>query len=96
MAEPFINDEDSDRPVCGVCPSLRFPRDGFTVADRPSRVWPFNPADGYRYLQDGTPVCVHPDKVGLPPEHFAPPPEPVRNEPEPTPRKRRWFAGRRR
>lgn len=34
--------------------------------ERPTKECPFNPADGHRYTADGTPVCVHPDKVGLP------------------------------
>lgn len=36
------------------------------MLERPSKDCPFNPADGYRYMDDGTPVCVHPEKVGLP------------------------------
>lgn len=33
---------------------------------RPTKECPFDPADGHRYAADGTPVCVHPEKVGLP------------------------------
>jgi hypothetical protein len=82
--------EDDDHPVCGVCPSLRFPREGFAVADRPSAAWPFDPVDGYRYAADGTPVCVHPHKIGLEPERFAPPPE-SRLPPPLRPTRRRWW-----
>ena len=93
MAEPFI-DDDEDHDACWFCPALRFPREGFIVADRPSRCWPFDPADGYRYTADGTPVCVHPAKVGLPVEHLAPtlPPEPP-PEPAPAAPTRRAGAG---
>ncbi|GGV76811.1 hypothetical protein GCM10010512_00030 [Streptomyces thermoviolaceus subsp. thermoviolaceus] len=88
-----------ERPVCGICPSKRLPRDQFVVYDRPNREAPFNPADGYRYAPDGVPACVHPHKIGLEPDRTAPPPEPL-PEPEPaaTPRRRsRWswsFRGR--
>lgn len=34
--------------------------------ERPSHDCPFNPADGHRYTRAGVPVCVHPDKVGIP------------------------------
>jgi hypothetical protein len=36
------------------------------VWERPTEECPFNPEDGHRYAPDGTPVCVHPEKVGLP------------------------------
>jgi hypothetical protein len=96
-SRPHI-DPDSDYTVCGICPSLRLPRDRFVVYDRPSRECPFNPADGFRYTADGTPACVHPDKVGLEPDRTAPAytPEPT-IQPAPTPGRRRWswsFRGR--
>ncbi|MEU4948070.1 hypothetical protein ACFYN3_41910 [Streptomyces lavendulae] len=91
MAEPFIT-EDSDHPACGICPSLRLPRDAFVVYDRPSRECPFNPADGHRYTSDGTPACVHPDKIGVEPDRIAPPPERVVVEQEPP--RRRWSLFR--
>ncbi|MEU2134765.1 transposase [Streptomyces sp. NPDC018352] len=59
---PFIN-PDSDYPCCWFCPALRLPRTGFLVVDRPSRHWPFDAADGYRYSVDGRiPVCVSPGR----------------------------------
>lgn len=71
---PFI-DPESDYPCCWYYPALRLPREGFLVADRPSRSWPFDAADGFRYTTDGRiPVCVHPGRVGLQPERTAPPP----------------------
>ncbi|MER5869164.1 hypothetical protein [Streptomyces sp. NPDC002044] len=63
------------------------------MADRPSRFWPFSQADGYRYLLDGTPVCVHPEKIGLTPEHIAPPPQSLESRIAPKPQRRRWFRG---
>ncbi|GAA2627521.1 hypothetical protein GCM10009863_48120 [Streptomyces axinellae] len=88
MEPPFV-DPDSDALACGICPAKRFPRSGFVVYDRPTREAPFNPADGFRYDTEGTPVCVHPHKVGLAPDRIAPPPESV--EPEVRqPRRRKW------
>ncbi|MGW6900759.1 hypothetical protein ACWGF2_29800 [Streptomyces sp. NPDC054919] len=65
MAEPFVNGDVLHR-ACGICPSRRFPVGGFDVWARPTKECPFNPDDGHRYAPDGTPVCVHPEKVGLP------------------------------
>ncbi|WP_309049283.1 hypothetical protein [Streptomyces sp.] len=95
--QPYI-DPDSDhedRPVCGICPSLRFPRDQFVIYDRPSWEAPFDPVDGRRYTLDGRiPACVHPDKIGLPADRQAPPPRPLETEPagqSATPRRSRWW-----
>lgn len=41
------------------------------MAERPSREFPFSPADGHRYTAAGVPVCVHPEKVGMPPGSYA-------------------------
>lgn len=93
---PYI-DPESDYPVCGVCPSLRFAREDFLIYDRPTREAPFNPADGFRYTAEGTPVCVHPDKIGLTPDRIAPPPETTTPAPPEQPRRSRWrpsFLGR--
>lgn len=64
MAEPFT--DDASHLACGICPSRRLPVGEFDVFERPGKECPFNPADGNRYTADGTPVCVHPDRVGLP------------------------------
>lgn len=97
MDRPFVTDDDESRPVCGICPSKRLPRDRFVIYDRPTREAPFNLADGFRYTADGTPACVHPHKIGEDPDRIAPPPEPLA-EPEPaTPPRSRWrlsFRGR--
>ncbi|GGR81189.1 hypothetical protein GCM10010252_19630 [Streptomyces aureoverticillatus] len=68
MAEAFVTG-DGHR-ACGICPSRRFPLAEFDVAEHPSRECPFNPEDGHRYTLQGVPVCVHPEKVGLPPAPY--------------------------
>ncbi|MEV0847677.1 hypothetical protein AB0J21_17710 [Streptomyces sp. NPDC049954] len=65
MPDPFVSD-DVLHLACGICPSRRFAAGEFDVWARPTKECPFNPGDGYRYAPDGTPVCVHPEKVGLP------------------------------
>lgn len=96
---PYV-EPGSDHPACGICPSRLFPRGQFVIYDRPTREAPFNSADGHRYTADGTPACVHPDKVGLEPDRIAPPPrlQPALSpEPAATPRCKRWswlFLGR--
>jgi hypothetical protein len=64
VADPFVS--DIPHPACGICPSRRHPVGEFDVFERPTKECPFDPVDGHRYLSDGTPVCVHPEKVGLP------------------------------
>ncbi|EDY43607.1 hypothetical protein SSBG_01569 [Streptomyces sp. SPB074] len=92
MDVPYVNADNNDHPACGICPAKRLPRAGFVVYDRPNREAPFNPDDGYRYTSDGTPACVHPHKLGIEPERFAPAPEPVaQGQAEPTPTRRRWW-----
>ncbi|AJE40514.1 hypothetical protein [Streptomyces nodosus] len=59
------------RPVCGVCPSLRHPGGKFDVVERPSRDCPYDPATGHRFTAAGIPVCVHPERVGLPAAPYA-------------------------
>ncbi|GGR81060.1 hypothetical protein GCM10010252_19480 [Streptomyces aureoverticillatus] len=65
MVEASVSGDVHHR-ACGVCPSRRLPVGEFDVYERPSKEAPFNPADGYRYSPEGVPVCVHPEKVGLP------------------------------
>ncbi|MFD1657021.1 hypothetical protein ACFSL4_01905 [Streptomyces caeni] len=38
---------------------------------RPSRDCPFDPATGHRFTAAGVPVCVHPERVGLPAAPYA-------------------------
>ncbi|MEU7222300.1 hypothetical protein [Streptomyces chrestomyceticus] len=58
--------------VCGACPSLALPLGNFDVVPKPSKESAYERAHGYRVLRDGgTPVCVHPDRVGLPAGAYA-------------------------
>lgn len=68
MTEAFVT--GGEHPSCGICPSRRFPLGEFDVFERPSADCPFNPEDGHRYTSAGVPVCVHPEKVGLPPGRY--------------------------
>lgn len=70
MAEAFVRGDDVHHLACGVCPSRSYPVGEFDVFERPTKECPFNSADGHRYTADGTPVCVHPDKVGLPAKRY--------------------------
>ncbi|MEU8785312.1 hypothetical protein [Streptomyces sp. NPDC048637] len=65
MPEPFVNG-DVHHGACGICPSRFHAVGEFDVFERPTPECPFSKGDGHRYLSDGTPVCVHPEKVGLP------------------------------
>lgn len=67
--EPFSR--DGERPVCGICPSLRLPGGAFDVHERPSRDCPFDQTTGHRFTAAGVPVCVHPERVGLPAAPYA-------------------------
>lgn len=64
MDEAFVRGED--HRACGICPSRRLPLGEFDIAERPSRDFPFSPEDGHRYTAEDVPVCVHPEKVGVP------------------------------
>lgn len=79
---PYLHPDrgDPERPVCGICPATRYPRDQFVIYNRPSWECPFNPASGNRYTHDGVPACVHPDKIGLEPGRIAPPPKALPDE----------------
>lgn len=57
--------------MCGICPSLRLAGGTFDVAARPSRDCPFDPKTGQRFTAAGVPVCVHPERVGLPAAPYA-------------------------
>lgn len=63
-AEAFVR--YGEGRACGICPSRRLALGEFDVAERPSREFPFSPEDGHRYTAEGVPVCVHPEKVGVP------------------------------
>ncbi|MET8149093.1 hypothetical protein ACIBSW_39565 [Actinoplanes sp. NPDC049668] len=52
--------------TCGVCPGQSLGPGGFDVVARPGYQFPFRPELGYRATPDGTPICVHPYRVGMP------------------------------
>ncbi|GAA2629894.1 hypothetical protein GCM10010425_30750 [Streptomyces spororaveus] len=88
---PPHTDPDSDHRLCGICPALRYPREDFIIFDRPCREAPFDPADGHRYTLAREPACVHPHKIGMPPDHTAAPYEPAPSFAPPTLTPRRWW-----
>jgi hypothetical protein len=66
--EPFVIGDGHQ--ACGICPGRAHPLGEFDVAERPSRDFPFDPADGHRYTAERVPVCVHPEKIGIPPGRY--------------------------
>lgn len=66
--EPFVTGDE--HWACGICPGRTRPVGAFDVAERPSKDFPFDPADGHRYTADRVPVCVHPEKIGIPPGRY--------------------------
>ncbi|MGW9067830.1 hypothetical protein ACWGQT_00060 [Streptomyces yangpuensis] len=72
MSEPQVSyASETSHAVCDVCPSLRLPGGAFDVLARPSRDAPFDPKTGWRFTAQKVPVCVHPDRVGLPAAAYA-------------------------
>ena len=74
--------------TCVACPAQALALGAFDVAERPGREHPYDSTRGYRvHAATGTPTCVHPYRVGVPPAGYAsggaalpsgaqPPPEP--------------------
>jgi len=75
--------------TCGVCPAQVLGPGAFDVVARPDRQYAYDPVAGWRVGPDGTAVCVHPYRVGLPPGRYASAGEPLPDltlpAPEPTP-----------
>ena len=65
--------------TCGICPAQLLGPGGFDVVARPATELAFNPGLGWRAAPDGTPVCVHPFRVGLPPGANASAQQPLPN-----------------
>ncbi len=87
-AEPRPRPEWAEQ-TCAVCPAQLLGPGRFDVVDRPDRDRRYDPAVGYRIeAATGTPVCVHPYRVGLPPGRYAshsePPPGADLPRPVPT------------
>lgn len=57
--------------TCGICPAQLLGPGRFDVVARPARELAFNPQLGWRATVGGTPVCVHPYRVGMPPGAYA-------------------------
>lgn len=67
-----------EHATCVVCPAQLLGPGAFDVVDRPGSQYRYDPGAGYRTDADtGTPVCVHPFRVGLPPGAYASAGEPA-------------------
>ncbi|WP_433204211.1 hypothetical protein ACQP00_35515 [Dactylosporangium sp. CS-047395] len=57
--------------TCVACPGQSLPLGAFDVAERPDPGIPYSPVPGHRvHAATGTPTCVHPYRVGVPPGHY--------------------------
>ncbi|MBU2667422.1 hypothetical protein KOI35_28310 [Actinoplanes bogorensis] len=57
--------------TCGICPGQVLGPGEFDVVTRPRTELTYNPELGWRATPGGTPVCVHPFRVGMPPGEYA-------------------------
>jgi hypothetical protein len=74
--------------TCVACPGQHLPLGAFDVAPHPSPAVPYSPAAGFRVsASTGTPTCVHPFRVGVPPARYrsAGDPLPTADLPAPEP-----------
>lgn len=71
--------------TCGVCPAQELGPGRFDVVARPDRQYAYDPQIGWRVGPDGTAVCVHPYRVGMPPGRYASAGEPLPDLTGPTP-----------
>ncbi|MFI5938127.1 hypothetical protein [Actinoplanes sp. NPDC051494] len=71
--------------TCGVCPAQELGPGAFDVVARPGRDFAYRPQVGWRVAPDGTAVCVHPFRVGLPPGRYASAHEPLPDLQAPAP-----------
>jgi hypothetical protein len=82
--------DDIRDATCVACPGQSLALGTFDVAPRPGPDHPFDPDAGHRIsAATGTPTCVHPFRVGLPPAAYAsaavPLPADTGPRPEPVP-----------
>jgi len=70
-----------------VCPAQALGPGAFDVLARPGPDYAYDPERGWRVGPDGTAVCVHPYRVGMPPGRYASAGEPLPDlaAPAPTP-----------
>jgi hypothetical protein len=67
-----VSPDDLRDATCVACPGQSLPLGSFDVADRPGPAVPYDPGRGYRvHAGTGTPTCVHPYRVGVPPARYA-------------------------
>ncbi|WP_432972439.1 hypothetical protein [Dactylosporangium sp. CA-233914] len=81
--------DDLRDATCVACPGQSLPLGAFDVADRPGPAHPYDPSRGHRVnAATGTPTCVHPFRVGIPPALYAScgAPLPTGEAPPPPPR----------
>jgi hypothetical protein len=71
--------------TCVVCPAQQLGPGRFDVVDSPGREYAYDPTIGWRVDASGTPVCVHPFRVGLPPGRYASAGEPLPESTAPPP-----------
>jgi hypothetical protein len=75
--------------TCAVCPAQILAPGAFDVVARPGLRYPYRPDLRWRADPNGTPVCVHPYRVGMPTGAYAsagtPAPNLNRLAPAPTP-----------
>ncbi|MFI5910334.1 hypothetical protein [Dactylosporangium sp. NPDC051541] len=69
---PLPSPDDLRDATCVACPGQSLPLGAFDVADRPGPAIPYSPVHGHRVSAGtGTPTCVHPYRVGIPPAPYA-------------------------
>ncbi|WP_432825134.1 hypothetical protein [Dactylosporangium sp. CA-092794] len=72
--------------TCVACPAQAFALGRFDVAARPGPEHPYDSRRGYRVsAATGTPTCVHPYRIGVPPAGYASAGAPLPTGAEPTP-----------
>lgn len=75
----------NEADICAVCPGNVHGPGHFDVADGVASNSRYDTSTGYRRdTTTGTPVCVHPEKIGIPPGRYASAGEPFPTT-EPTP-----------
>ncbi|HTJ38444.1 MAG TPA: hypothetical protein VL738_34865 [Dactylosporangium sp.] len=72
--------------TCVACPAQALALGAFDVAERPGPQHPYDSRRGYRvHAATGTPTCVHPYRVGVPPAAYASGRVPLPDGDEPAP-----------
>ncbi|WP_433617513.1 hypothetical protein ACQP2P_18190 [Dactylosporangium sp. CA-139114] len=83
---PLPSEDELRDATCVACPGQSLPLGAFDVAERPGPGIPYDAALGYRvHAVTGTPTCVHPYRVGVPPARYASAGTPLPPRPAPAP-----------